>query len=73
MPTPYIGCWRRTRERRNSSPRMGLMNLGEPPATPEPGGEADRKGRTPWLGAVVLALFPFVILAALAILDSFIR
>ena len=49
------------------------MNLGEPPATPEPAGDAETKGRTRWLGAAVLALFPFAILAALAILDSFIR
>lgn len=49
------------------------MNLGEPPATPESTGDAGTKGHTRWLGAAVLALFPFAILAALAILDSFIR
>ena len=73
MPTPYIGCGRRTREHRNSSPGTGLMNLREPPATPEPAGDAETRERTRWLGAAVLALFPFAILAALAILDSFIR
>lgn len=49
------------------------MNRGEPPATPEPAEDAETKGRTRWVGAAVLALFPFAILAALAILDSFIR
>ena len=49
------------------------MNLGEPPATPEPAGDAETEGGTRWLSAAVLALFPFAILAALAILDSFIR
>ena len=73
MPTPYIGSGRRTRERSNSSPGTGLMNLGEPPATPEPAGDAETEGGTRWLSAAVLALFPFAILAALAILDSFIR
>ena len=44
------------------------MSLEEPRGT-----DAETKGRGPWLAAAVLALFPFAILAALAILDSFIR
>ena len=73
MLTPYIGCWRRTRERRNPSPGTGLMNLAKPPAEAGPATDADTKGRSSWLAAALLALFPFAILAALAILDSFIR
>lgn len=49
------------------------MNLAEPPTAPEPAGDAETKRRAPWLGAAALALFPFAVLAALAILDSFIR
>ena len=49
------------------------MSSGERSADTEAAGAAEADDRVGWLGALVLALTPFAIFAALAILDSFIR
>ena len=49
------------------------MASGEDPADGVAAAVGEAGGRVGWAGALALALTPFAIFAALAVLDSFIR